>query len=239
MEEPVGRADRPGEGGRPDKRRAILDGALAVFARDGYTRASVDAIAREAAVSTRTIYNQFHDKATLFGEVIQDSARRVAQAQITLLQRYLTKVVDVEADLIEFGRVWATPMPEFRAHFALVRQINAEAGHVPQAALDAWQESGPRRVRAELARLLGRLGERGLLRLDDPERAAVHFAVLTAAEVTARTYHGALPLPEAEIHRLADSGVRAFLHGYAGLAAVRSAGEVCLTRQPLAADEHS
>ena len=48
---------------RSDKRRAIIDGALAVFARDGYTRASIDAISAEAGVSTRTVYNHFTDKA--------------------------------------------------------------------------------------------------------------------------------------------------------------------------------
>ena len=44
---------------RPDKREAILRGALTVFARDGYTRASIDAIAKEGEVSTRTLYNHF------------------------------------------------------------------------------------------------------------------------------------------------------------------------------------
>jgi len=33
--------------------------------RDGYTRASIDAISAEAGVSTRTIYNHFTDKAML------------------------------------------------------------------------------------------------------------------------------------------------------------------------------
>ena len=56
-----------------DKRRAILAGALTVFARDGYTRASIDAIAAQAIVSTRTIYNHFQCKAHLFQTVIQES----------------------------------------------------------------------------------------------------------------------------------------------------------------------
>ncbi|WP_424532941.1 helix-turn-helix domain-containing protein [Sphaerisporangium viridialbum] len=53
-------------GGLADKRRAILAGALTVFARDGYTRATTEAISAQAGVSSRTLYNHFQDKARLF-----------------------------------------------------------------------------------------------------------------------------------------------------------------------------
>jgi AcrR family transcriptional regulator len=203
---------RAPRGGLPDKRRAILAGALTVFARDGYTRASVDAISAEAAVSTRTIYNHFHDKADLFQTVIQESAARVADAQIAIIDSYLRKVTDLEADLIDFGRAWLTPMPDYADHSALVRQINAEAGHIPQAAIDAWQETGPRRVLRALARRLEHLSDRGMLLIDDPDRAAHHFAVLISPPNP--SYRGA-PLHEAdETAEMVAAGVRTFLHGY-------------------------
>ncbi|MDQ3662394.1 MAG: TetR/AcrR family transcriptional regulator [Actinomycetota bacterium] len=200
-------------GGLADKRRAILAGALTVFARDGYTRASIDAISAEAGVSTRTIYNHFLDKAELFQTVIQESATRVAEAQIVIVDHYLRKVTDLESDLIEFARAWLTPMPDYADHFALVRQINAEAGHIPQAAIDAWQETGPLRVRREIARRMQQLAERGLLRIEDPDRAALHFAQLIS--VTNPSYRGAVA-PEEEVAEIVTSGVRAFLHGYLG-----------------------
>jgi len=199
-------------GGLADKRRAILAGALTVFARDGYTRASIDAISAEAGVSTRTIYNHFQDKAQLFETVIQESARRVAEAQIAIIDRYLRKVTDLEADLIEFGRALATPMTDYADHFALVRQINAEAGHIPQAALDAWREAGPLRVLRELARRMRRLAEQGLLSIDDPDRAAVHFMLLVQGAIP--FHHGIGATREAEIAEIVTSGVHAFLHGY-------------------------
>src|SRR4051794_3291532 len=84
-----------------DKRRGLLDGALEVFAADGYARVSIDAIARAAGVSSRTIYNQFGDKAGLFEAVIVDSARRVADSQVAVADRLLGGVPgrtrDVEA----------------------------------------------------------------------------------------------------------------------------------------------
>lgn len=197
-----------------DKRRDLLDGALTVFARDGYSRAAVDAIALAAGVSTRTIYNHFGDKASLFRAVIVDSANRVAEAQIAALERYLGKIVDIEADLIEFGRMWNTISPEFADHFALVRQIQAEVGHVPAAALNAWQQAGPLRVRHELARHLQRIADDGHLRIGDADLAAGHLVALVSGDITNRTFYGARPLSRKETQRVSDAGVRAFLDGY-------------------------
>lgn len=203
-----------GRRGWADKREAITRGAFAVFAREGYTRASIDAIATEAGVSTRTIYNHFQDKEDLFLTVIQDSATQVADAQIGLIDRYLDTVTDLEADLIVFGRVWATSTSEFAEHFAMVRQIHAEVGHIPQAALEGWQETGPRRVHRALARRMRRFAEQGVLSIDDPDRAASHFVLLAATEVTNRSYYGAVPLKDDEVTQIATAGVRTFLHGH-------------------------
>ncbi len=198
----------------PDKRRAMLRGGLVVFARDGYTRGSIEAIAEQANVSTRTIYNHFGDKARLFEAVIQASATEVADAQIRLINQYLHRVGDIEADLAEFAIVWATPMAEFADHWALVRQVQAEIGHLPDSVVQAWQEAGPRRVGVELASKFRELAERGLLRVDDPHRTAVHFSLLTTGEVSNQTVRGLLPISTEEIAASATAGVRAFLRGY-------------------------
>jgi AcrR family transcriptional regulator len=209
-----GRRDRP-RGGLADKRRAILEGALAVFARDGYTRASIDAISAAAAVSTRTIYNHFRDKAELFGAVIQHSAARVAEDQAAIIERHFHKVTDLEADLVAFGLAMAAPMTAEQAvHFALVRQVNAEAGHIPRAAIDAWLETGPLRVRRELGRRLKQLADRGMLRAPDPERAALHLMLLINPDNPA--FQGSAPPHEREIRAAVEAGVRTFLHGHLG-----------------------
>jgi AcrR family transcriptional regulator len=200
--------------GYPEKRRAITDGARAVFGREGYTRASIDAIAAEAGVSTRTIYNHFADKSDLFLTVIEESATHVAEIQIGIIERHLAEITDLEADLIAFGCVWATPVAEFADHFALVRQINAEVGHIPAATLESWQDAGPRRVRAALARRFQELADEGYLHFDNADDAVAHFVELAAREASRRSFQGAVPLDEAEIVRLATSGVKAFLYGY-------------------------
>ncbi len=91
---------------RADKRESILTGALEVFARDGYTRAGIDVIAKEAGVSTRTIYNHFGDKATLFQAVITASSDRVAAGHMSAIDNYLRKVTDLEDDLTDLGVAW-------------------------------------------------------------------------------------------------------------------------------------
>lgn len=202
-------ARRPGR--TSDKRTAILEGALTLLARDGYSRASIDAIAAEATVSTRTIYNHFGDKAHLFEAVIEHSADQVAEAQLALIDRHLWKVTDIEADLLDFGRAWATPMPDYADHFALVRQINAERGHIPPAAIERWQEAGPRRVRRALATRMKELNDRGLLDIGDPELAALHFTLLVSTRDPSQP---AVALADQDLDTMIEAGVHAFLHGY-------------------------
>ena len=167
----------------PEKRRAILEGAREVFGRDGYTRASIGTIAKAADVSTRTIYNHFADKEDLFRAVILESAEQVRAVQLDDLARHLDKIVDLESDLTQLGFAFTTVMPQFSAHFGLVRQIQAEIGHIPDDVVRAWQETGPQAVQGDLARRLADLAERGLLEIDDANRAAVHYVALIGSEI--------------------------------------------------------
>ncbi|SFR20034.1 DNA-binding transcriptional regulator, AcrR family [Lentzea waywayandensis] len=185
---------------RPDKRQAILRGALSVFSRDGYSRASIDAIAKESEVSTRTLYNHFADKADLFRNVIQVSASEAADDQIAIIGRHFHKVTDLEKDLAAFGKAMCAEHGN-ATHFALVRQINAELTHIPAEAIEAWQETGPRRVLRELAARLDGLG------FKDPKRAAVHLMLLTMTGDP--SISGSRP-DDDDI----AAGVRVFLHGH-------------------------
>jgi AcrR family transcriptional regulator len=200
--------------GLPDKHQAILRAGVVVFGREGYSRASIDTIAATAGASTRTVYNHFTDKTQLFESVIQHSASQVSDVQIALIDRYLTKFVDLDADLLEFACVWASHLFEHGAHYALVRQILAEVGHIPHRVFEAWQEVGPRKVHAHLTLRLRALFERGRLAGDEAGRAATHFMLLTIGEISNRTLHGGMPIPDAEIQAIASAGVRTFLHGY-------------------------
>lgn len=56
------------------KRKAIVRHARRAFTTEGYSGARIEPIARDAGVSTATIYALFEDKAELFAAVIEDSA---------------------------------------------------------------------------------------------------------------------------------------------------------------------
>ncbi|AUG78519.1 hypothetical protein CFP65_3733 [Kitasatospora sp. MMS16-BH015] len=219
--------DRPPRRGLAEKRQAIVQGAGVVFAQDGYTRASIDAIAREAGVSTRTIYNHFADKAQLFRIVIEESATRVRDAQLAEIERHLGKVVSLEDDLVGLGLALAARSESFEAHFALVRQIQAEARHLPAELVAAWQEVGPWAVQRELVARFTGLVERGLLgagagagtAVDAAgagavDRMVAHFLALATAEVEARSMWGTVAVPAEEAEGLVRAGVRAFLRAY-------------------------
>ena len=105
------------------------------------------------------------------------------------------------------------PATDNAPHFAMVRQITAEVEHIPRAALEAWQETGPLRVRRELAARMRHLADLGLLRVEDPERTALHYVALVASEISNRDAV-AMPLAEGEAEEIVVAGVRAFLHGY-------------------------
>ena len=71
----------PHEIGRQGRKVAqVLEGARAVFMRDGFEGASVDEIAREAGVSKATLYSYFPDKRLLFMEVAKSECGRQAEA---------------------------------------------------------------------------------------------------------------------------------------------------------------
>ena len=200
----------PPEGGpRPQKREAITHAARTVFGRDGYSRASVDAIAAEAGVSTRTIYNHFDCKEQLFASVLETSAAQVADGFVANVGRRITGD-DLEGDLVAIGRALIAQQTDFPEHFAMVRQILPEAPHFPPAVLEAWQDAGPRRVELEVARYVEQLAKLGQLRVEDPAQAAVHLIALTAFPVTSRGRYGEPPLAKRETTRIITAGVRAF-----------------------------
>lgn len=62
--------------------RRILDAAATVFARYGYRRASMDAVAAEAGLSRQGLYRHFAAKDILFAAVVEDMNRRAGAAAV-------------------------------------------------------------------------------------------------------------------------------------------------------------
>lgn len=207
---------KPPRKGLLEKRQAIERGARTVFGREGYTRASVDAIAAEAGVSTRTIYNHFTDKEELFRAVFLASAASVTADSTDLFERHFRhfgRAADVEADLLALGRDWVGQNAKHPEHFALVRQIITEGPRMPADVIEEWQRVGPRAVRADLAERLRALAGQGLFDIDDADAAARHLSLLIGG-MTLESFFGAVRLSAAEVEKFVASGVWAFLKLY-------------------------
>ncbi|MCD0443458.1 TetR/AcrR family transcriptional regulator [Glycomyces sp. A-F 0318] len=201
--------------GRPDKREAILRAASRVFGREGYARATVDAIAAEAGVSKKTIYNHFEDKAELFRTAAIEGVRDVSERISVLVDRHLSKILDLQTDLTDFAVDRAEAILDAPdEHTAFSRTIRAEVTSLPRPVIDEWLREGPLRSQREIAAKFRAMADRGLLALDDADKAAEHYTLLSFTPISDRTFFGALPIGGDEVAALAAEGVRMFLRLY-------------------------
>ncbi|MGH2761568.1 MAG: TetR/AcrR family transcriptional regulator [Thermoleophilaceae bacterium] len=70
-----------------ERRAAILDSALSVFADRGYHASSIDDIAREAGISKALIYEHFSSKQELYAELIQHHADELFERIAAAIER--------------------------------------------------------------------------------------------------------------------------------------------------------
>lgn len=80
---PQALAKAPVQVGRPlvldtqERRLRLLHAAMRVFSRHGYAAATVDAIALEAGMSKKTLYQVFSSKTVLFDELLKEQFYRI------------------------------------------------------------------------------------------------------------------------------------------------------------------
>jgi len=197
--------------GSPAKRDAIVRAALDVFLREGFARASVDAIAAAAGVSKRTIYDYYGDKRQLFLSTLEETKQGHAAAFQELLDRTLGQVDDIEVALIRFGREFAIEVARSAERAAVMRLMIAEASHFPTLLERTATNTAVQRA---LADRLAELAGRGLLDIPDPMEAAEFLGLLVTGRANSRSWYGAVKLDDAEIAGLVDGGVRVFLRAF-------------------------
>lgn len=197
------------------KKDDLVQGALRVFARDGYTRARIVDIAEEAGVSTRTIYNLFTDKPGLFGAVVELVAREFVGRRLSTIHEQLGVDGPVEDVLVAFADRWLQQSSELSLYLALASRIQADRAEVPQEILDRGMQAGPERVQGAIALHLKRFMLAGQLRPSDPHVATLHLLQLIEGVPEVRGYYAASPLSGEELGNIARDSVRAYLYGYA------------------------
>jgi TetR/AcrR family transcriptional regulator, mexJK operon transcriptional repressor len=192
------------------KRADIARAALTLFARDGYERTSVDAIAAEAGVSKRTVYSHYGDKESLFLLVIADMYEQMRERFAEIMGRMTGEVTDAEKSLIATIREAVAEVSHSPERALLLRLVIAEMPHMP-ALLELWRNRG---ITPILTGLVTRLAAAGLLSADDPEQAAGHLSALTFGQINSRSMMGTILLEQAETDQIVTGGVHVFMCAY-------------------------
>ena len=159
---------------RPEKRRAILDGAARVFMRDGFGLAGIDDIVAEAGVSKRTLYAHFASKEALFGAIVEEWC----DSLLTPLREAGIRHRDTRETLIDLGRMFLDIILSAEG-IQLYRVVIAEAPRFPDLGR-VFYESGHLPAADLLSSYLNARIEAGEFRPFDSRRAAEGFFQLIA-----------------------------------------------------------
>ena len=201
----VGRPRRGTEAVRADQ---LLAAATRIFLQ-GYGSASIDKVASEAGVSTRTIYERYKNKAELLAAVI---SRLIETDMANALAPDGLAHLSPRQALLSIGRV-ITSRASDPSSAGLFRILATEARRFPELA--AKMRGGTKaKVDCGVAAYLLAQTRLGTLRLADPNRAAVLFLQMVSSEVRDCMLFGSPDeLAQIDLERHLEHVVDIFLHG--------------------------
>lgn len=190
------------------KVRQILDAARKVFMELGYGAASMDAIARQAAVSKATLYTHFDGKDALFEALIVMECKHLS-GQIGL--RALDEP-DIRVALRSLAQDFNNLLCQDES-LAMFRIVVAEAPRFPELGR-IFYASGPKIMIDRIAELLACAANRGLLNVRDAHIAAVQFISLVRGDSQLKRVLGLKPAAKHVAANYVESGIELFLAGY-------------------------
>ena len=107
---------------REETRQRLLDAALPVFARNGFERATVDEIVRDAGYSKGAFYVHFESKEDLFWAMleeriggVQETLRDAIDIELTVAENQ-RRILQAIFDLDREDPAWPALFMEFAAH---------------------------------------------------------------------------------------------------------------------------
>lgn len=192
----------------PPKARESLKAARAVFLKSGYDGATMEEIARVAAISKATLYAHFPGKAALFEELIRVECRAVnarlyvPDPQSASVEAELRRVAD------NYRRIFTQ-----REGLDLFRVLIPVAPRFPRLA-EVFYEEGPGGSVRKIATYLAALDRAGRLRIPDPDLAALQLLALISEDSRLSGMLALLPWPASEADPLIDCGIAMFLAFY-------------------------
>ena len=176
---------------RPDDetRQIIYEAARHAFAGSGYAATSMEAVARRAGVSTKTLYRLIPNKAALFDGMVTDRLDR------TLASVDLHAIDHAEIEEALYAALMAcAELALDKEVIALQRMVLQEAGKFSDIA-GMFYKNGIERTTVALAGWLRIQQARGLIELDAVDEAAGMLLGMVASAPRRATMFGGVPLP--------------------------------------------
>jgi TetR/AcrR family transcriptional repressor of mexJK operon len=200
-------AGRPKAADVEARMQELLQTAGTLFLKNGYTKTSLESIARAAHVAVRTIYVKFGGKAGLLHAVLADKRHRFFRSQpMQTDTRPLKEIVD------EFARNMYELLTSQEA-VDMQRIVMAEAPTNPELA-EAFWNGGPRQTREMLGRFFARPDIRAQLRADPVDTLPIFLINCIMGDIITRLL---FPTDQTrstdELRAQAKQGLDLFLRG--------------------------
>ena len=176
---------------RPDgeTRQIVYDAARQELAHNGYAATSIEAVARRAGVSTKTLYRLIPNKAALFEGMVSDRLERfLADVKLNDIEH-----ADIE-DALYAALMACAKLALDKEVIALQRIVLLEAAQFPDIA-GTFYRNGIARTGEALAGWLRVQQERGLIALDDVDEAAGMLIGMVASAPQRAAIFGGLATP--------------------------------------------
>jgi len=205
-------AGRPRAADKEARLQALLHTAAHLFLEKGYSKVSLEMIAREAHVAVRTIYVKFGGKAGLLNAVIENGRAHFFAGMTDMCSDPRPMREVLEDFSLRFLELVSAP-----SFVSLHRMVVAEAKTTPELAQTFYQ-AGPQRTREQLTGFFSRPEVRTQLRDDVTlETLAVHLTSCLLGDNMVRMLFPPERAPtEAELRQQAKKGLDLFLRGAMG-----------------------
>ncbi len=206
-ERPRGRGGRPSLEGSAQLSDRILDVATGLFLGSGYGATSVEAVAKRAGISKRTLYHRFSGKEALFEAVL----RRLIARWLPPFDGALLEAPSL-SDALHRAAEEMLKVALTEEALALHRIAIVEAGRFPWLAR-MMRELGMARGVERIARFLGSRIASGEFRPLDPRFVAEQFILMVVTGPQRRALGLGPVMTPAELAGWIEATVGLFLDG--------------------------
>lgn len=191
------------------KRREILDTARVLFLKEGFAGAGMETLAREAGVSTATLYAHFPSKSEMFRTVVEE-----AVAELARRVRDTTGLPgDCRTRLCEFAYAYADFYTDPLSR-SVMRMVTAERRRFGGVA-DYFQDRAVTELGGAAIEILTALAAEGEIRIEKPSWAAGQLlGMIEHATLVLGLVAGDDAMPRRPLKTICDDAVDTFLARY-------------------------